>query len=218
MKQTHLEFVCFRHNSVPCVQSETHKHKKHKILQNSLSALNGIWLKAAIKGQEVNRIFKSTWHVLFDAWCRSFWALQSTPPIHRPATGDFSSFMKKKTDQLPSEETSSPTTPEAYRTGRGCSLCKVPSVTKVWIFFNSAVLVFENQQLSCSFFRPQRRKRRRGGCEAEPDRAVLIEGNTDEQKTAEEKLKERLKAKFGGGGHAREQGQPASKRAKISWP
>ena len=126
-------------------------------------------------------------------------------------------YEEKKTDQLPFEETSSPTTPEAYRTGRGCSLCKVPSVTKVWIFSNSAVLVFKNQQLSC-FFRPQRRKRRRGECETESGRRVLIEGNTDEQKTAEEKLKERLKAKFGGGVHAREEGQPASKRAKISWP
>jgi len=66
--------------------------------------------------------------------------------------------------------------------------------------------------------RPQRRKRRRGGCEAESGRGVLIEGNTDEQKTAEEKLKERLKAKFGGGAHAREEGEPVSKRAKISWP
>ena len=49
---------------------------------------------------------------------------------------------EEETDQLPSEETSSPTSPEAYRTGRGCSLCKVPPVAKVWIFFNSAVLVF----------------------------------------------------------------------------
>ena len=70
----------------------------------------------------------------------------------------------------------------------------------------------------CCSFRPQRRKRKRGGCEAESDRGVLIVGNTDDQKTAEEKLKERLKAKFGGGAHAREYGEPASKRAKISWP
>ena len=57
MKQTYFEFVCFRHYSVPRVQSETHKHK---ILQNSLSLLDCVWFKAAIKGQGENRISKNT--------------------------------------------------------------------------------------------------------------------------------------------------------------
>ena len=57
MIQTYFEFVCFRHYSVPRVQSEIHKHK---ILQNSLSLLDGVWFKAAIKGQGVKRISKNT--------------------------------------------------------------------------------------------------------------------------------------------------------------
>ena len=65
--------------------------------------------------------------------------------------------------------------------------------------------------------RPQRRKRRRGESERDGEREILIEGNADEQKSAEEKLKERLKAKFGET-HAREEGESSSKRPKITWP
>ena len=65
--------------------------------------------------------------------------------------------------------------------------------------------------------RPQRRKRRRGESERGDEREILIEGNADEQKSAEEKLKERLKAKFGDT-HAREEGESSSKRPKITWP
>jgi len=65
--------------------------------------------------------------------------------------------------------------------------------------------------------RPQRRKRRRDESERRGERETLIEGNSDQQKSAEEKLKERLKAKFGGT-HAREEGESSSKRPKITWP
>ena len=73
--------------------------------------------------------------------------------------------------------------------------------------------------IHCSF-RPQRRKRRRGDSERlrEADAVgILIEGNSEQQKSAEEKLKERLKAKFGDT-HAREEGESSSKRPKITWP
>merc|ERR1719234_2617270 len=65
--------------------------------------------------------------------------------------------------------------------------------------------------------RPQRRKRRRSESDRVGEREILIEGNADEQKSAEEKLKERLKAKFGDT-HAREEGESSSKRPKITWP
>jgi len=70
--------------------------------------------------------------------------------------------------------------------------------------------------------RPQRRKRRRGesekkGGDGEAAVGILIEGNSEQQKSAEEKLKERLKAKFGDT-HAREEGESSSKRPKITWP
>ena len=67
-------------------------------------------------------------------------------------------------------------------------------------------------------FRPQRRKRRRGESEKKGgDIGILIEGNSEQQKSAEEKLKDRLKAKFGDT-HAREEGESCSKRPKITWP
>jgi len=65
--------------------------------------------------------------------------------------------------------------------------------------------------------RPQRRKRRSGESERGDEKKILIEGNAAEQKSAEEKLKERLKAKFGET-HAREEGESSSKRPKITWP
>ena len=69
--------------------------------------------------------------------------------------------------------------------------------------------------------RPQRKKRRRGEIQRlERDSAcsgILIEGNAEQQKSAEEKLRERLKAKFGDT-CTRAEGESSSKRSKISWP
>ena len=42
--------------------------------------------------------------------------------------------------------------------------------------------------------------------------------STEGQKTAEEKLKARLKAKFGDSSNGKEDGESSAKRSKISWP
>ena len=42
--------------------------------------------------------------------------------------------------------------------------------------------------------------------------------STEGQKTAEEKLKARLKAKYGDSSNGKEDGESSAKRSKISWP
>ena len=116
--------------------------------------------------------------------------------------------------ELISKETAPPLASTANRTRRSSSPGQNPLISKVACNFLFFLFLIHYS------FRPQRRKRRRGDSERlrEADAVgILIEGNSEQQKSAEEKLKERLKAKFGDT-HAREEGESSSKRPKITWP
>ena len=57
-----------------------------------------------------------------------------------------------------------------------------------------------------------------GRVEAKAAGVVEEDLSTEGQKTAEEKLKARLKAKFGDSSKGKEEGESPAKRSKISWP